>query len=43
MAARMMTRGMSVTDRIVAWFMMSALALALLQTAQTAALPAHFV
>ena len=43
MATKMMTRGMTVTDHIVAWSMMSGLALALLQLAQTASLPAHFV
>jgi hypothetical protein len=43
MATKMMTQGMTVTDHIVAWSMMSGLALALLQLAQTAALPAHFV
>jgi hypothetical protein len=41
MATKMMTTGM--TDHIVAWSIMSGLALALLQLAQTAALPAHFV
>jgi hypothetical protein len=43
MATKMMTKGMTVTDRVVAWSMISGLALALLQVAQTAALPAHFV
>ena len=42
MATGMITKGMTVTDHIVAWSMMSGLALALLQLAQTAALPAHF-
>jgi len=43
MATKMMTKGMTVTDHIVAWSMMSGLALALLQVALTAALPAHLV
>jgi hypothetical protein len=43
MATKMMTTGMTMTDHIVAWSIMSGLALALLQLAQTAALPAHFV
>ena len=43
MATKMMTKGMTVTDHIVAWSMMSGLVLALLQVAQTAVLPAHFV
>ena len=43
MATKLMTKGMTVTDRIVAWSMMSGLAFALLQVAQTAALPVHFV
>jgi hypothetical protein len=43
MATKMMTKGLTVTDRVVAWSMMSGLALALLQVAHTTALPAHFV
>jgi hypothetical protein len=43
MANKMMTKGMTVMDHVVAWSMMSGLALALLQVAQIAALPSHFV
>jgi hypothetical protein len=39
----MMTRGMTTADRIVAWAMMTGLALALLQCGQASALPPHFV
>jgi hypothetical protein len=43
MASRIMTRGMTGTDRLVAWTMIAGLAFALLQAAQDLALPAHFV
>ncbi|MGU3546194.1 hypothetical protein [Methylobacterium sp. A52T] len=43
MATKMMTKGMTVTDHIVAWSMVTGLALAVLQFALTAALPTHFV
>jgi hypothetical protein len=43
MATKMMTKGMTMADHIVAWSMISGLAFALLQVAQTAALPTHFV
>lgn len=43
MATKMMIKGMSVTDRVVAGAMMTGLAMALVQYAQTLALPAHFV
>lgn len=43
MAKRMMTRGMTTSDRIVAWMMMAGLAVALIQSGQVAALPMHFV
>lgn len=43
MATQMMTTGVTGADRIVAWAMIAGLALALVQYAQTLALPAHFV
>lgn len=43
MAKMLMTRGMTPTDRIVAWAVMSGLAVALFQYAQASALPSHFV
>ena len=43
MATMMMTKGTTTIDRIVAWAMLSGLAVALLQYAQASALPAHFV
>ncbi|SFM34822.1 hypothetical protein [Methylobacterium pseudosasicola] len=43
MATKMMTKGMTTVDHIVAWSMMAGLAVALVQCAQTMALPAHFV
>ena len=42
MAARIMAEGMTLTDRLVAWAMMSGLTFALVQSAQGMALPAHF-
>lgn len=43
MATRMMTKGLTRTDRLVAWTMIGGLALALVQYAQDWALPTHFV
>ena len=43
MATKMMTKGMTATDRFVAWAMMAGLAVAVMQFGQAAALPAHFV
>ena len=43
MATKMITKGMTRTDRIVAWTMMTGLAIALIQYAQGMALPMHFV
>ncbi|MHB2207030.1 hypothetical protein [Methylobacterium sp. CM6257] len=43
MATKMVTKGTTATGHIMAWSIMSGLALALLQCAQTAALPAHIV
>ncbi|GJE60926.1 hypothetical protein [Methylobacterium trifolii] len=43
MATRMMIKGMSVSDRFVAWAMTAGMAVALVQLGQAAALPAHFV
>jgi hypothetical protein len=43
MATRMMTNSATGADRIVAWIMIAGLALALIQSAQALALPAHFV
>jgi hypothetical protein len=43
MAQRMITRGMTTADRIVAWTMMAGLALALIHCGQASALPPHFV
>jgi hypothetical protein len=43
MATTIMTRGMTRTDRLVAWTMTVGVALALLQSVQDLALPAHFV
>ena len=43
MATKMITKGMTVADHIVAWSMMSGLVLSFLQLGQTAALRAHFV
>ncbi|MEE7468513.1 hypothetical protein MOF7_12110 [Methylobacterium oryzae] len=43
MVTRMMTNSASGSDRIVVWSMIAGLALALIQYAQAAALPTHFV
>jgi hypothetical protein len=43
MATRMMTNSVTGADRIVTWTMITGLALALIQSAQALALPAHFV
>jgi hypothetical protein len=43
MATQIMTKGLTCTDRFVAWTMMAGLVLALLQYAHDLALPAHFV
>jgi hypothetical protein len=43
MATRMMTQGLTRSDRLVAWTMIAGIALALVQYAQDFALPAHFV
>lgn len=43
MATRMMTNSVTGADRIVAWIMIAGLALALIQSAQALALPAHFI
>jgi hypothetical protein len=42
MATKMITKGMTTVDLIVAWAMMAGLATALVQCAQAAALPTHF-
>lgn len=43
MAGEKVTRGMTATDRIVAWIMVAGIALVLIGYAQSLALPAHFV
>lgn len=43
MATRTMTNSVTGADRIVAWIMVAGLALALIQSAQALALPAHFI
>ncbi|MGV7033791.1 hypothetical protein [Methylobacterium symbioticum] len=43
MATMLMTKGATATDRIVAWALLSGLAIAVLQYAEASALPAHFV
>jgi hypothetical protein len=43
MATQTTLRGMTATDRILAWAMMAGLAAALLRSAEAAVLPAHFV
>ncbi len=43
MATRIMTAGLTRSDHFVAWAMIAGLALALVQSAQSFALPAHFV
>ena len=43
MAKRMMIRGMTLSDQVVAWAMMAGLAVALVHFGQAAALPTSFV
>lgn len=43
MTTKMKIRGMTARDRVLAWAVMTGLATALLQYAEAAALPAHFV
>ena len=43
MATKMMTKGMTAMDRVIATAMMSGLALALVEYARITALPSHFV
>ena len=43
MTTKTKIRGMTATDRIVAWALLASLATALLQYVEAAALPAHFV
>jgi hypothetical protein len=43
MASKIMTRGMTGLDRVVAWTMIAGLSFAMIQSALDKALPAHFV
>ncbi|MDP4021884.1 hypothetical protein Q8W71_04535 [Methylobacterium sp. NEAU 140] len=43
MATTMITKGMTAMDRVIATALLSGLALALVECARVAALPAHFV
>jgi hypothetical protein len=43
MATHMVIKGLTRTDRVVAWTMIAGLALALVQYAQDLALPTHFL